>query len=142
MRHGDATLRFSHTAALRVGHSLPVLPYEVIRFIKFAGVLAFVGGAVASMVARDLASRRIAIHRVASPGLLATWVGGYLLTDALARKTSEPWIGGAFILTFLLQGMLTWSVAREDRRRPAVMLASLALLVATLAIMVWRPGAR
>lgn len=119
-----------------------VLPYEVIRFLKFAGVLAYTGGVVASLVARDLEARRFAVHRVASPGLLATWVGGYLLADALARKMSEPWLGGAFILTFVTQGVLTWSVARDGRRRPALVAAVIALLAATLVLMVWRPGGR
>jgi hypothetical protein len=48
------------------------LPYELIRFIKFAGVLGFAGGAVGALVARDLETRRIAVHRVASPALVAT----------------------------------------------------------------------
>ena len=65
------------------------LPYELIRFLKFAGVLGFAGGAVASLVARDLAHRRIAVHRIASTSLLVAWIGGYLLADALARPLTS-----------------------------------------------------
>jgi len=77
------------------------LPYELIRFLKFAGVLGFAGGAIASLVARDLEARRIAVHRVASASLLVTWIGGFLLADVLARPLSELWIVAGFGLSFL-----------------------------------------
>jgi hypothetical protein len=119
-----------------------VLPYEMIRFVKFAGVLLFAGGVVAALVARDLKDRQVAVHRVASPGLLATWIGGYLLADALAQRFWQVWLVAAYLLTFALQGVLTWSVAREGRRGAVAVTASVALLVASLVMMVWRPGAR
>lgn len=115
------------------------LPYELIRFLKFAGVLGFAGGAVASLVARDLDSRRIAVHRVASPSLLVAWIGGYLLAEVLARPLSELWIVAGFALSFLTQGALVWSVSVEGRRGPRACVAVVGFLVANLAIMVWRP---
>lgn len=115
------------------------LPYEWLRFVKLLGVLAYAGGVTASLLARELEVRRHAVHRVASPGLLVIWVGGFLLADTLMVRLREPWLLGAFALTFVAQGALTWSVADEGRRRPGVAVLILALVTATLGLMVWRP---
>lgn len=115
------------------------MPYELIRFIKFAGVLGFAAGAVAALVARDLDDRRVAVHRVASPALAVTWIGGFLLADALARPLTELWVAAGFALSFLTQGALVWSVSVDGRRGPRAVVAVLGLLFATLALMTWRP---
>ena len=46
------------------------------RFVKFAAVLAYAGGAIGALVARDLGARRTLVHRVASPGLMVVWGAG------------------------------------------------------------------
>ncbi|HVK72248.1 MAG TPA: hypothetical protein VM734_02980 [Kofleriaceae bacterium] len=116
-----------------------MLRYELLRFAKFAGVLTFAGGAIASLLATELAARRVAVHRVASFGLLVTWVAGYLLADLLARPLSSPWLLGGFALSFVLQGVLTWSVADDGRRGLRVTGPVVGLLAGTLALMIWRP---
>lgn len=115
------------------------LPYDWLRFLKLLAVLGYAGGVTAALLARDLDTRRIAVHRVASPALLGVWVGGYLLADTLMLRLREPWLAGAFALTFVAQGALTWSVAAEGRRRPAVAAVILGAVTATLGLMVWRP---
>jgi hypothetical protein len=42
-------------------------------------------------------------------------------------------------LSFVIQGVLTWSVAVDGRRGPRAAIAVVALLLTTLAMMVWRP---
>ena len=49
-----------------------VLRYQLRQLAKFVGVLLFVGGAIASFVARDGDARRAAVHRLGSIGLLVT----------------------------------------------------------------------
>jgi len=116
-----------------------VLRLHLIQMAKYAGVLLFVGGAIAAFVARELEARRVAVHKVGSPGLLLTWAGGYLLSRELDWPFFEPWLLGAFITTVLAQVVLTWSVAREDRRSRGAGIAVALLVVATLALMVWKP---
>ncbi len=115
------------------------LPYELIRLVKFAGVLAFAGGAIAALITSDLANRRVAVHRVASPGLLVTWIGGYLLADALARPWTELWILAGFGGSFALQGILVWTVSIEARPSAAMRAAVIGLLGSLLVVMIWRP---
>ena len=116
-----------------------MLTYLLIRFAKFAGVLAFAGGAIGALVAPDLATRKTLVHRVASPGLLAVWGFGLLLAFRLGRPWSELWILGAFATSFVLQGLLTWRAARVEHGGPGPAAVALALLVASLALMIWRP---
>ena len=113
--------------------------YRLLLLVKFVGVLLFAGSAVALVVARDLEDRKVAVHRVGSPGLLITWGAGYALTEASGVPFTELWVLGAFALTFLAQGALTWSVSRPGRpvRGPATVAA--ACLLAVLALMIWKP---
>lgn len=113
--------------------------YLLIRFAKFAGVLIFAGGAIGALVAPDLPTRKTLVHRVASPGLLLVWVGGLLLAWRLARPWSELWMLGAFATTFVIQGLLTWRAARVENGGPALSLAVVGLMAASLALMIWRP---
>jgi hypothetical protein len=116
-----------------------VLTYLLLRFAKFAGVLAFAGGAIGALVARDLDARRALVHRVASSGLLVLWVAGVLLAQRLGRPWSELWVLAAFAATFVVQGALTWRAARAENGGPGVVVVVVGLLAVSLWLMIWRP---
>lgn len=116
-----------------------MLSYLLLRFVKFAAVLAYAGGAIGALVARDLDTRRTLVHRVASPGLLVVWGAGVLLAQRLARPWTELWMVGAFVTTFLAQGALTWRAAREENGGAAVTLLVISALALSLWLMIWRP---
>lgn len=111
--------------------------YRFLLLAKFAGVLLFAGGAVAALAGPDRASRHRATHRIASPGLLLTWVFGYLLTEASNLPLTAPWILGGLVLSLAVHVVLVVTVARDARRGPALAVAG--LLLAILALMLWRP---
>lgn len=111
--------------------------YRFLLLAKFAGVLLFAGGAVAALAGPDRASRHRATHRIASPGLLLTWLFGYLLVEASGVPLTELWVTGGLVLSLAAHVVLVAAVDRDDRRGPAIAVAGLLLVI--LALMLWRP---
>ena len=114
-----------------------VLLYLALRLLKFFGVALLMGGSLAALLGADEATRKRAVHRVASPGLLATWLAGYLLSLQLGVALSQPWIIGALLLSLVSQLALVRVAAHGVTRASA--LAVLVPLAATLGLMVFRP---
>ena len=115
--------------------------YRTILLFKFIGVSMYAGGLVAAFVATAPANRYRAVHAVASPGLLVTWIAGYLLTTQLGEYNiglTELWSLGGLALSLASQMALVYSVSRNTRA-PAVFLASAIPLLMVLALMVFRP---
>ncbi len=109
------------------------------RFLKLLAVAAALGGAFAvGVVERHEDARRIGI-RVAVPGLCGAWVMGFLLAYETSASLLSTWILAALATSFLAMHTLLFSLGRPERRR-AGSLATLSLLLATLALMVWRPA--
>ena len=114
-----------------------MIAYRLLPVLKFLGVALLAGGTIASFVAHAPAERRLAVHGVASPGLLLTWVAGYLLSLTLGVGLHELWTAGGLALSFAAQLALLGSVNRE--RSVAAVVAVSAPLFLTLLLMVFRP---
>jgi hypothetical protein len=112
--------------------------YQVLLVLKFLGVLGFAGGAITAFLAGDTATRRSAVHRVASPCLLATWVFGYVLLALNGWPMFEFWIVAAIFLSLIANGLLAYCVAR-DRRSLQAFLWSAAPVVVIVVLMVRKP---
>jgi hypothetical protein len=116
-----------------------VLRYHLLLLVKFTGVLLFAGGAMASFIASDLEARKAAIHRQGSLGLLLTWLSGFGLAHTLGWTLTQLWLVAGLAVSFVTQGVLTWSVAAPGPPKRGAASAVAALVVATLAIMIWKP---
>lgn len=110
--------------------------YRLLHLLKFVGVMMYAGGLVASFLASTTEARKRAVHGIASPGLLFTWVAGYFLADMLGVPMSEAWTAGGLVLSFAAQGFLTRSAQEttHGKRIAATVLSALVLL-----LMVFRP---
>ncbi|MEO0325292.1 MAG: hypothetical protein AAF447_20210 [Myxococcota bacterium] len=113
-----------------------------LRFVKLLAVLMLVAGTVGATLPGEmpLAARRRFAFAFAGPGFGLTWITGIVLAWQLGHALLSTWVVTSLALSLLsLQGVLY--VAGKDGRaglRPAL-LAWLPL-VATLALMVWRPA--
>ena len=112
--------------------------YRLLLLFKLVGVVIYAGGLVGSFVATSLADRKRAVHNVASPGLVVTWVAGYLLSTQVNVTLMELWIVGGLLFSIASQLALVRSVAR-DQRTPAAFAAAAIPLFLVLALMVFRP---
>ncbi|WP_394845447.1 hypothetical protein LZC95_51500 [Pendulispora brunnea] len=112
--------------------------YRVFLFLKFAGVLAYAGGFAGAFLAGEMPARKRAVHAIASPGLVLTWMAGCLVANESGIGLRELWILGGLVLSFLSLLGLVYSVSR-DRRTGAVFSAAAIPLLTVLALMVLRP---
>jgi len=112
----------------------------LLRFAKLLAVLVLFAGSVGAVMPAPLEVRRRFAHRLAGPGFGATWALGILLTWARSISLLSTWLLLSFALSLVsLHGVL-YAVGKEGRRtRRAVALVVLPL-VATLALMVFRPA--
>lgn len=95
--------------------------YQFILVFKFLAVLGFAGGAVASFVSDDPATRKRAVHRVASPALLAVWLAGYGLLMFAGLPLFELWIIVSVALSVVANGALAVAVSRGRRDAAAIL---------------------
>ncbi|WP_394834861.1 hypothetical protein LVJ94_51025 [Pendulispora rubella] len=112
--------------------------YRVFLFLKFAGVLAYAGGLAGAFLASEMPARKRAVHAIASPGLVLTWVAGSIMASQLGVRMTELWILGGLLLSFFSLLGLIYSVSR-DRRTPAAFSVVALPLLTVLALMVFRP---
>lgn len=115
-----------------------VTPWMLLRFVKFLGVLAYGAGVGIGLSSAELHVRKRAVHLLASPALLVTWMGGYLLTLFRGTPFTEAWIVGGFSTSTACQLLLiqgTRSKSLSIGLRTSVLLA----LSLTVFLMVFRP---
>lgn len=111
----------------------------LLRFIKLLAVAGLFTGSVGALVPRDLRDRQIFAYAIAGPSFGVAWACGFGLVAQEDVPLLQTWILGAIALSlFSLQAVL-FAVGKEGRRGPGVTIAILAPLVATVALMVWKP---
>jgi hypothetical protein len=110
----------------------------LVRFLKYAGVLAYGAGLGIGLWVTEPQLRKRVVHRFASPALMLIWAMGYLLTLIRGVALSEPWVVGGFCASLAGHVLLvrsTGAPAVSSAQRLSVA-ASLAL---TLLLMTFRP---
>lgn len=112
--------------------------WRLSRLCKFLGVSAYAGGMVGAFFATEPELRRRAVHRVASPALLVTWVAGYALTTMTGTSMMEAWTMGGLVFSLVSQMALVRLASRPATRRADVAVAMGAFGVVLL-FMVFRP---
>jgi hypothetical protein len=111
--------------------------YRVLHLLKFLGVMLLSGGTAASLLASSGSERQRAAHAIAAPGLLLTWIAGYLLSLQLGVGLGELWTLGGVLFSFGSHVALLGSLSRH--RSLPVLVAVVAPLLLTLSLMVFRP---
>lgn len=118
-----------------------IRPYALLLIVKLLAVLAYAGGACASLLAEDEPRRKRFAHRIASPSLVLVWSAGFVLVALSGWRWNELWIVASLLLSFASNAALSWGAARAQHRRGAslVTLATLALVVALMVLKpTWR----
>lgn len=104
------------------------------RLVKFLGVALLSGGTLAVITRADRAGRLGALHRLVTPGLVLTWLGGYGLMVTSARSF-ELWIVAGLLASFVGfhgSAMTAFLLAPKPVTRalgPAGLFAAVALMV-------------
>ncbi|HVJ66141.1 MAG TPA: hypothetical protein VM901_12865 [Bdellovibrionota bacterium] len=99
-------------------------------------MLVFSGGIVAAFVAESPAAKKVAVHRIASTGLLILWISGAFLATKLGVSHAELWITLGFFFSFVTQGALVSSIKTT---KPGPKVVAIVFLVLSLVDMVYKP---
>lgn len=120
----------------------PMSTWLLLRFVKMAALALLGAGIGGALLPRDLADRRRAVYALATPGLVLTWLAGFGLARESGISLGSPWISASIVLGIGLFQLIVWAVEREGRRRRWVAALAIAALLATLGLMVTKPGTR
>jgi hypothetical protein len=111
----------------------------LLRFFKVLAVALLFAGTTGAVLARDLRDRRLCAYALAGPGFGAAWGCGFGLAAAMELPLLSTWVVGAMVLSFFSLQVVLFAVGKEGRRTPLVASLALAPLIATVALMVWKP---
>jgi hypothetical protein len=111
----------------------------LLKFVKLLAVAALFSGTAGTFWARDLAERRRFAYALAGPGFGLTWACGFGLLAFEEVSFLSTWILGSMALSFVSLQVVLYSVGKDGRRTVGTALFALLPLVATVALMVWRP---
>jgi hypothetical protein len=111
----------------------------LLRFAKVLAVALLFAGTVGAVLARDLRDRRVFAYALAGPGFGLAWACGFGLAAEMEMTIVSTWAIGAMALSLFSLQVVLYAVGKEGRRGPVVAALALAPLVATVALMVWKP---
>jgi hypothetical protein len=111
---------------------------KCIVIAKLLSLLTYAGGVVAAFVAKEQDERRLAVHSIASTGLLASSSSRTASVWLSGTKLFELWIVVAFALSLVSQLALVHSVVKQDSSS-AVFTRCALLLVVIVSLMLMKP---
>lgn len=114
--------------------------FLLVRLVKLLAVAALFAGSAGALLPRDLRDRRRAAYVVAGPAFGVTWLAGFFLVYVTSTSLLSTWILLSLFLSFVSINAVLYAVGRDGRRTLGTSLAVLVPLVATVALMVYRPA--
>ncbi len=114
--------------------------YELLRFFKILAVAALFTGSIGAVLARDLGDRRRFAYALAGPGFGACFVLGFILSWSMSLPVVTTWVVSAMVLSLFSLQVVLFAVGKDGRRTWLTAVLVVAPLVATVALMIWKPG--
>jgi len=112
---------------------------NVLRFVKYSGVCALVGGCLALALCRAQEDRRRLGFGLILPGFGVTWTAGFLLAPQLSVSLLELWVLGAMGASFLSIMVMLFAISKPGRGTWLSNLLILLPLALALFFMIARP---
>jgi hypothetical protein len=112
----------------------------LLRVLKLLSVAALFSGTVGAILPRDLGDRRVFAYALAGPGFGLAWASGFGLAGLEELPLLSTWVVSAMVLSLFSLQVVLFAVGKEGRRTPLVAALALVPLVATVAVMVYRPA--
>lgn len=111
----------------------------VLKFLKVLSVAALFTGTIGALLPVALEDRRRFAYALAGPGFGVTWACGFGLAAYEEIQLVSSWILGAMALSAFSLQVVLYAVGKDGRRTVGTAVAALLPLVATVALMIWRP---
>lgn len=113
--------------------------YLALHFVKVIAVGLLFTGSIGAVFARDLRDRQRFAYVLAGPGFGLSWIVGFVLAGTVPFSLLSAWILGGLALSFFSLQVVLYAVGKDGRRTPLTATLILAPLVATVALMVFKP---
>lgn len=117
----------------------PIEALVALRFLKLIGVALLAAGTIGAFVPRALEDRQRFAYPIAGGGFGLTWLAGVFMAFGGGVSLFAGWIVGAVVTSLASINVVLWSVGVDGRRSLGAASVAIALLVASLALMVWKP---
>jgi hypothetical protein len=111
----------------------------LLRVIKLLAVGALFAGTLGAFVSRDLHDRRVFAYALAGPGFGLSWITGFALGGIEELELLATWVIAAMACSLFSLQVVLYAVGKEGRRSVVAAAMALVPLVATVALMVYRP---
>ena len=111
---------------------------KLILLCKLLSCLALAAGTWGGLTPNTHADRQRAVYGLATPAFFFTWLFGYAMMRQGGYTMGAPWIS-ASLLTSLLSLLALTRAVEQDRPAPITSAVAVLGLVATVALMVFRP---
>jgi hypothetical protein len=112
----------------------------LLRVIKLLAVAALFSGTIGAFVPRDLGDRRVFAYGIAGPAFGAAWLAGFCLGGIEELPLLSTWVLTGMACSFFSLQVVLYAVGKDGRRTPGTAATALLPLVATVAVMVYRPA--
>lgn len=112
--------------------------YQLLLIVKFLGVMGYAGGIVAAFATSGEAEGKRALHGIASPALLVTWMAGYSLLAISGLPMFELWPVGGLVFSLASNAALVVFITKGQRTKAAFAWVVVPLVV-VVGLMVVKP---
>jgi len=112
----------------------------LLRVIKLLAVSALFAGTIGAFLPRDLRDRRVFAYALAGPGFGLAWATGFALGALEELPLVAVWTIGAMACSLFSLQVVLYAVGKEGRRTGVAAALAIVPLVATVVLMVYRPG--
>ncbi|MCU0657159.1 MAG: hypothetical protein MUF64_18440 [Polyangiaceae bacterium] len=111
----------------------------LLRFVKYLGVSALVGGAMAAALCQVHEERRRIGLRLVLPAFGVTWTAGFLLAHQVSISLLSLWILGAMASSMAFVFAMLFAISKPHRSNWASKSLIFLLLSVALFFMIARP---
>ncbi len=111
----------------------------LLRVLKILAVAALFSGTLGALIPRELRDRRLFAYALCGPGFGVAWACGFGLASIEELPLLSTWVIGSMVLSLFSLQVVLFAVGKDGRRGPVVAALAVAPLIATVALMVYRP---
>lgn len=102
--------------------------------------MCFAAGVLSAVFPMEHKTRARLIYTLGGSGFLISWAAGFIYAPLIGYPLSQLWVLGSVATSVFTLNVLLYLAGKEERYGPIPCVLAALGLVATIALMVWRPA--
>lgn len=111
-----------------------------LRFLKIVGTMCFAAGVLSALFPMAHKARARLIYLLGGLGFLISWGVGFVYAPLIGYPLTQTWILASMGTSIFTLNVLLYLAGKESRYGPKPCVFAALGLLATIALMVWRPS--